>query len=99
METPQLADSLVRLRPVDVGNVDLLVGWTLDPIAQGPYKRVPTLTAAQLRDLFLGRQERRYFVIERVDDAKPLGRFYWRAWRFGVLPDSIDWELNVLFAA
>ena len=38
MELPQLADCLVRLRPVDADSVDLLIRWTLDPVAQGPHK-------------------------------------------------------------
>jgi uridine kinase len=99
METPQLGDSLVRLQPADTGNVDLLITWTLDPIAQGPYKHVPGLTTDQLREQLLFDGERRYFVIERCTDGKPLGRFYWRAWRFGRSADTAtDWELNIFLA-
>jgi GNAT superfamily N-acetyltransferase len=98
MEIPHLADSLVRLRNVDAGNVDRLITWTLDPIAQGPYKSVPVLTSGELRALFLFDEERRYFLIERCTDEKPLGRFYWRAWRFGGETDPIDWELNIFLA-
>jgi RimJ/RimL family protein N-acetyltransferase len=98
MELPQLADCLVRLRPVDADSVDLLIRWTLDPVAQGPHKRVPDLTVRELRGLFLFDRDRQYFLIERADDATSLGRFYWRAWRFGSLAEGIDWELNILLA-
>jgi RimJ/RimL family protein N-acetyltransferase len=98
MEVPQLSDSLVTLRCADTTNADLLVTWTLDPIAQGPYKRVPDLTRDELRELFLFNSERQYFLIQRSADATPLGRFYWRAWRFGGHADSIDWELNIFLA-
>ena len=93
-----LRNEIVTLEPVDERNVDLLVKWTLDPIAQGPYKRVPAMTAEELRDLFLYGGDRWYFMIRRAADHKPLGRFYYRAWRF--LPDSdkIDWELNIFIA-
>lgn len=98
MAIPNLADSFVRLSPASAGNVDLLISWTLDPIAQGPYKRVPVVTRDQLRERFLFDDERRYFLIERCIDRKPLGRFYWRAWRFDRHADAIDWELNIFLA-
>lgn len=98
MAIPNLADSFVRLSPASAGNVDLLISWTLDPIAQGPYKRVPVVTRDQLREQFLFDEERRYFLIERCIDRKPLGRFYWRAWRFDRHADAIDWELNIFLA-
>ena len=95
---PALENQLVRLEPANVGNVRLLIEWTLDPIAQGPYKRVPSLDANGLRRLFLDSQDRQYFLIRRATDASPLGRFYWRAWQFGKLSARIDWELNILLA-
>jgi RimJ/RimL family protein N-acetyltransferase len=76
--------------------VDLLVRWTLDPVAQGPHKRVPEISAAQLRELFLREPSREYFVIRLVADGSPVGRLYWRAWRFTTNADLIDWELNIL---
>jgi RimJ/RimL family protein N-acetyltransferase len=88
----------VILEPVDSKNVDLLVSWTLDPIAQGPYKRVPALSPETLRQAFLLGEDRQYFMIRRADDRKPLGRFYWRAWRFDGPDGAIDWELNILLA-
>ena len=33
---------LVTLVPADARNVGLLVQWTLDPVAQGPFKTGPT---------------------------------------------------------
>jgi RimJ/RimL family protein N-acetyltransferase len=96
--TPLLRDEFVRLDPVDLENVDQLIQWTLDPIAQGPYKRVPALTESELRRLFLNSPGRQYFLIRRVADAHPLGRFYWRAWRFSGSADRIDWELNIFLA-
>jgi RimJ/RimL family protein N-acetyltransferase len=93
-----LRDETVTLEPVDEHNVDLLVRWTLDPVAQGPYKRVPAMTAEALRDLFLYSADRWYFLIRRTADQKPLGRFYYRAWRFHPEPERIDWELNIFIA-
>jgi RimJ/RimL family protein N-acetyltransferase len=97
-EAPTLTDRVVKLEPATFENVDLLVAWTLDAIAQGPHKRVPELTANQLKELFLFSSERQYFLIRRAADASPLGRFYWRAWRFGRLVGGIDWELNIFLA-
>jgi RimJ/RimL family protein N-acetyltransferase len=91
-----LRNEVVSLEPASGDNVDLLIEWTLDPIAQGPYKRVPEATPDGLRALFLHAPDRWYFLIRRARDAQPLGRFYYRAWRFQ--PDKIDWELNLLIA-
>jgi RimJ/RimL family protein N-acetyltransferase len=84
------------LEPANVENVELLIKWTLDPIAQGPYKRVPALDFDELRTVFLESWDRQYFLIRRASDAHPLGRFYWRAWQFGEGSAGIDWELNIL---
>lgn len=50
---PILADALVTMESASPENVDLLIRWTMDPIAQGPYKRVPPLSADELRSLLL----------------------------------------------
>ena len=97
-EAPLLTDQFVTLEPADSSNVDLLVDWTLNPIAQGPYKHVPYMTAEHLRTLFLGATDRQYFLIKRTADDNRLGRFYWRAWHFDS-PNKIDWELNIFLAA
>jgi RimJ/RimL family protein N-acetyltransferase len=94
----RLKNAVVTLEPADKQNVGLLIHWTLDPVAQGPYKRVPTMTEEELRDLFLHSPDRQYFLITRTADGKPLGRFYYRAWRFGKEAEGIDWELNILLA-
>ena len=39
-----------------------------------------------------------YFLIKRTQDSEPLGRFYYRAWRFQSDPYWIDWELNIIIA-
>jgi len=98
LATRPLGDNVVTLEPADTTNVDLLVQWTLDPIAQGPHKQAPDMTEDALQILFLANQERRYFLIRRNADEHPLGRFYWRAWRFTESPKEIDWELNILLA-
>jgi len=97
-ETRPLGDKLVTLEPADTRNVELLVRWTLDPIAQGPHKRVPDMTADELRTLFLDNPDRQYFLIRRSANEHPLGRFYWRAWRFSESLEEIDWELNIFLA-
>jgi hypothetical protein len=84
---------MIILEPASAENINLLIQWTLDPVAQGPYKRVPLLTPDQLRELFLHSSDRRYYLIRRTVDQKPLGRFYYRAWDFG--DGGIDWELNI----
>jgi RimJ/RimL family protein N-acetyltransferase len=93
-----LQNDVVILEPANEENVALLVRWTLDPIAQGPYKRVPSMTAEELRDLFLRAADRWYFLIRDTAERKPLGRFYYRAWRFHSDPEKIDWELNPIIA-
>jgi RimJ/RimL family protein N-acetyltransferase len=97
-ETRPLGDKLVTLEPADTTSVELLIRWTLDPIAQGPHKRVPDMTADELRTLFLGNPDRQYFLIRRSANGHPLGRFYWCAWRFSESPAEIDWELNIFLA-
>src|SRR5262245_50748739 len=96
---PMLADDLVWLEPADPNNADLLIRWTLDPVAQGPYKRVPSQSTEDLRSLFLEDPDRSYFVVRRASDAAAIGRFYWRAWRFRRPNDElVDWELNIFLA-
>lgn len=94
----RLSGTLIPLEPASDTSVDLLVRWTLDPVAQGPHKRVPEATPAELRQQFLASPDRTYFLLRRASDGKPLGRFYYRAWRFHQDPDRIDWELNILIA-
>lgn len=77
----ELRNDRVVLEPASEANVDILVRWTLDPVAQGPFKRVPELSATQLRDLFLREPSRQYFMVRLVPDGTPIGRLYWRAWR------------------
>jgi hypothetical protein len=89
-----LGNDVVLLEPASEGNVDLLVRWTLDPVAQGPYKRVPEISADRLRELFLREPSREYFLVRMLPGGIPVGRLYWRAWRFTSDPDMIDWELN-----
>lgn len=93
-----LQNEVVLLEPASEQNVDLLVRWTLDPVAQGPYKRVPETSADRLRELFLREPSREYFLIRLRPAGTPIGRLYWRAWRFTSDPGMIDWELNILLA-
>jgi RimJ/RimL family protein N-acetyltransferase len=93
-----LRNEKIALEPAHESNIDLLVQWTLDPVAQGPYKRVPPMTAAELRHLLLHSPDRWYFLIRTRTDHKPLGRFYYRAWHFHPDAEKIDWELNIFIA-
>ncbi len=52
----------------------------------------------ETRSLFLHSPDRQYFLIRRTTDGHPLGRFHYRAWRFGGEAGTIDWELNPLIA-
>ena len=96
--SPGFRNKVVLLEPASEATVDLLVRWTLDPVAQGPHKRVPETSADRLRELFLREPSREYFLIRALPAGTPVGRFYWRAWRFTSDPDMIDWELNILIA-
>jgi RimJ/RimL family protein N-acetyltransferase len=98
LAVPTLENQLVKLEPATAKNVEILIEWTLDPVAQGPYKRVPGLNSDELRTLLLHSSDRQYFLIRRASDAHPLGRFYWRAWRFVEGTSTIDWELNIFVA-
>src|SRR5262245_52118565 len=93
-----LQNSVVTLVPADEQNVECLIRWTLDPIAQGPYKQVPVMTVAELRTLFLDSPDRQYFLIICSATGKWLGRFYYRAWHFEDEAVGIDWELNIFLA-
>jgi RimJ/RimL family protein N-acetyltransferase len=88
----------VLLEPASNANVDLLVRWTLDPVAQGRFKQVPDATPGQLRSLFLEDADRQYFLIRALPERIPVGRFYWRAWRFYSGRPQVDWELNIFIA-
>ena len=90
-----LRNNLVTLEPASEDNVGLLIKWTLDPIAQGEYKIVPEMTSNELKDLFLRSEERQYFLI-RNEKNKPIGRLYFREWKFNKNNEKIDWELNIL---
>jgi len=94
----RLQNEAVLLEPAAEANADLLVRWILDPVAQGPYKQVPDMSAAQLRELFLRDRSREYFLIRLLPGGTPVGRLYWRAWCFTSDADMIDWELNILLA-
>jgi len=96
--TEVLQNQLVTLVPANEQNVEWLIRWTLDPVAQGPYKQVPAMTVEELRTLFLHSSDRQYFLITGSADGKWLGRFYYRAWHFGDEAAGIDWELNILLA-
>lgn len=92
------AGSRVILEPATSRNVDLLVRWTFDPVAQGPYKRVPAMQEEELRCLFLHSADRHYFLIRETESGTPLGRFYYREWHFHTSARFIDWELNLFIA-
>lgn len=87
----------VKLEKASKENVNLLIDWTLDPIAQGPYKKVPNMNEKELKDLFLNNEDREYFLIKNKSD-KPIGRFYFRKWHFNQQSNLIDWELNIIIA-
>jgi len=93
-----LKNEAITLEPAGEENVGRLVEWTLDPVAQGPYKRLPPLNAEELRHQFLHSSDREYFLIRRTRDGRQLGRFYWRAWRFAGESAGVDWELNIIIA-
>ncbi|MFQ5794875.1 MAG: GNAT family N-acetyltransferase [Candidatus Bipolaricaulia bacterium] len=93
-----LRNETVTLEPADPSNVEFLIQWTLDPVAQGPYKRVPDISEDGFRTLFLHSPDRWYFLIRTSSDSRPLGRFYYRKWQFHPDPEKIDWELNIFIA-
>jgi len=96
--TRGLQNPVVTLVPADEKNVECLIRWTLNPMAQGPYKQVPAMTIEELRALFLDNPNRQYFLITCSATGKWLGRFYYRAWHFGEDAHEIDWELNIFLA-
>jgi RimJ/RimL family protein N-acetyltransferase len=98
MDGSPLRNDSILLEPADETNVQTLIDWTLDPVAQGPYKRVPNMTVGEQRELFLHALDRWYYLIRRAADDKPLGRFYCRAWHFHPDRDTVDWELNIFLA-
>ncbi|MEJ2131041.1 MAG: GNAT family N-acetyltransferase [Gammaproteobacteria bacterium] len=90
------SDGEVLLEAASAHNVDVLVAWTLDPEAQGPFKRAPDETRERLVARFLANGPRHYYLIRHLPTRRPLGRFYHRALKFH--PPGIDWELNILIA-
>jgi RimJ/RimL family protein N-acetyltransferase len=98
MDATSLRNELILLEPADEASVQTLIDWTLDPVAQGPYKRVPNVTGSKLRELFLHALDRRTYLIGPATDDKPLGRFYYRAWHFHPDCGTVEWELNILLA-
>ena len=51
----------VKLEKASKKNIELLIIWTLDKVAQGPYKRISYLTVKELETLFLNSIDREYF--------------------------------------
>ncbi|WP_026478210.1 GNAT family N-acetyltransferase [Alkaliphilus transvaalensis] len=92
-----LKNNEIILERANSDNVDLLIQWTLDPVAQGPYKIVPNVSKDQLKTLFLNNKERHYFLIKDKFN-RPIGRFYYREWKFDRDIGKIDWELNIFIA-
>jgi len=92
-----LRNDKVKLIKASKDNVDILIEWTLDPIAQGPYKLVPDMTKDQLKEMFLNNPMREYYLITDIDN-EPLGRFYHRKWFFNKEEKIVDWELNIIIA-
>jgi hypothetical protein len=64
----QLQNEIITLEPLTKDNVDLRVQWTLDPVAQGPYKRVPPWPAEKVQQIFLEAADRYYFLIQLTED-------------------------------
>lgn len=89
----------VRSVPVDSTNVLLLVEWTLDAVAHGPFRAVPDMDANELGEQFLRDPDRCYVPIQRTEGEAPLGRSYFRRWRFNQDDWLINWELNIFLAA
>lgn len=87
----------VKLEKASKKNIELLITWTLDKVAQGPYKRVSCLNVKELEILFLNSIDREYFLIRNNDD-EPIGRFYIRKWIFNSESGLVDWELNIIIA-
>jgi|LGVF01.1.fsa_nt_gb RimJ/RimL family protein N-acetyltransferase len=85
----------IKLEIASDKNVGLLIDWTLDPVAQGPYKKVSPLSRSELKVLFLQSDDREYFLIRNELD-EPIGRFYFRKWVFN--QEVVDWELNIIIA-
>lgn len=69
--TKILKNELVELESVNPDNVQLLIEWTLCPVAQGKFKVVPKMNNEELRELFLMCDERQYFLIKNSDN-KPV---------------------------
>jgi RimJ/RimL family protein N-acetyltransferase len=55
------SDGEVLLEAASAHNVDVLVAWTLDPEAQGPFKRAPDETRERLVARFLANGPRHYY--------------------------------------
>lgn len=85
----------VTLEEVTESDVEEAISWSLDPVAQGPFKQVPRSSREALRAQILADDSRRYFYI--TWNGRRVGRFYFRRWSF--LGDGVDWELNTLVAA
>lgn len=64
-----LSNELVLLEPANHDNAELLIRWTLHPVAQGTCMRVPKKTPEALGQIFLHNPGRSQFPIQRTAEV------------------------------
>jgi RimJ/RimL family protein N-acetyltransferase len=91
--------ALVRLRDVVLADADLLDAWAADPIERGSFNDFgmpikPVDREALARGPFRGERNGE-LMVERLDDARPLGTVSWHQERYGPNDGSSAWNIGI----
>lgn len=88
----------VRLRTVDVDDIELVDRWEADPVLKGEFNDFG-MPPHSIRDsveagTVIG-DDHGMLMIERADDATPIGTVGWRAARYGPTSGSRAWQIGI----
>ncbi len=88
----------VRLRPITLDDVALVDRWEADPVAHGEFNDFGVAGHSIGDDVARGRVVDHLhgtLLIERVDDAAPIGTVSWRPVQYGPGTESRAWQLGI----
>lgn len=88
----------VRLREITLDDVELVDAWQADPVASGEFNHF----GGEVRTIRPGVEEGRIIgpnggmlIVERTEDAQPIGTVGWHAVRYGPTDESRAWNMGI----
>ncbi len=89
----------VRLRDVTLADADLLDAWGKDESARSAFNDFGDPVSPAPRDVLksgpLRNEHNGVLIVERVDDAAPIGTVGWHLARYGPNPGSDAWNIGI----